>query len=188
VDTGAADHEERRPMRFPEALIRGTNREWPKALRGPSRSLRCLNSLMASGTGRDLPDLELIMTHYHACVWIDHREAKVFAFGAEGSEEADLVDHKAQHHIHRKANQVGLGTAPADDAFLAEVAEALKPAGAILIAGPGRAKTDLDSYLKQHFPAVAKNVRRVEAMDHPTEPEILAAAREYFRRDDKMHQ
>ena len=52
------------------------------------------------------------MTQYHACVWIDHREAKIFSIEAKSAEEIVLHDSHAPKHIHRKADQVGLGKAP----------------------------------------------------------------------------
>lgn len=128
------------------------------------------------------------MTHYHALVWIDHREAKIFGIGLEESDLSKIDDHAPRHHIHRKADHVGLGTMPMDIHFLHDVAKALEPAQAILIAGPGRAKTDLASFLTEHYPAVGNHVRHIEAMDHPTDGELVAAARKYFHAEDRMHQ
>lgn len=127
------------------------------------------------------------MNHYHNCIWIDHREAKLFGIGLDAVDKHDLHDSKAPHHIHRKADHVHLGKSPADAQFLSEVADALKPAGAILIAGPGQAKLELASYLKSHHPDIAKRVWAVEQMDHPTDGEVVAAARKFFKAADRMH-
>ncbi|MDR3475469.1 MAG: translational machinery protein [Devosia sp.] len=127
------------------------------------------------------------MTHYHVCVWIDHREARIFGVGLEETDSEVAANVHAAHHIHRKANQVGLGTDVLDHGFLAEVAALLEPAKAILIAGPGKAKTELASYLNEHLPDVAKNVWGVEAMDHPSDGQLVAAARTYFKAADRMH-
>lgn len=126
------------------------------------------------------------MTHYHALVWIDHREAKIFGIGLDESDLSKIDDRAPHYHIRRKADHVGLGTAPLDSHFLHDVAKLLAPTQAILIAGPGRAKTDLASFLTEHYPAVAKNIWRVEAMDHPTNGELVAAARKYFHAEDRM--
>lgn len=127
------------------------------------------------------------MAQYHACVWIDHREAKIFSIEAHSAEEITLHDANAPKHIHRKADQVGLGKAPPDDAFFAEIGGALATFKAVLIAGPGNARTELASYLAKHVPDLAKRVWGVEPMDHPTEPEIAAAARKYFHAANRMH-
>ena len=127
------------------------------------------------------------MSHYHACVWIDHREAKIFGIGIEDINETVTSNTHDTHHIHRKADHVRLGKAPLDHAFLKEIADRLEPAKAILIAGPSQAKTELADYLKQHFPAISARVWGVEPMDHPTDAEVVAAARKYFRAADRMH-
>ena len=127
------------------------------------------------------------MTHYHALVWIDHQEARIFGIGPEESDLSKIDARSPHHHIHRKADHTGHGTESLDANFLRRVADALASARAIVVAGPGRAKTDLAGFLTEHFPAVAKNIWRIEAMDHPTDGELIAAARKYFHAEDRMH-
>ena len=127
------------------------------------------------------------ISHAHVCVWIDHDAAKVFRIGPGTAEEAILHEPGPHHHIHRKADHVGKGKAPPDQAFLDEVAEALAGAGAILIAGPGQARNELAAHLHHHHPAIARRVWGIEPMDHPTDREIVAAARKYFHAADRMH-
>lgn len=127
------------------------------------------------------------MNHYHACVWIDHQQAKVFGIGADDADVAAIKSDAPHHHIHARADHVGKGHKPISQAFLGEVAEALKPAKAILITGPGLARTELAGYLNEHFPAIAKRVWGVEPMDHPTDGQLTSAARKYFQAADRMH-
>jgi len=126
------------------------------------------------------------MTHYHACVWIDHREARLFSFNAEASDEQVLRDTHAPAHIHRRADHVHLGKASPDATFLAGVAEHLRSFQELLIVGPGTARTEFATYLRDHEPEVAARVLGVEPMDHPTDRQILAAARKFFRSADRM--
>lgn len=127
------------------------------------------------------------MTHYHACVWIDHREAKVFGIGETGADEHEVVDTTSPAHIHRKADHVGLGKAGADPHFFAEVAAQLQPYKAILIVGPGTARSEFAGYLNEHDASLAKRIWGIEPMDHPTDKQIVAAVRRYFRAADRMH-
>ena len=127
------------------------------------------------------------MTHFHACVWLDHREAKIFGVGETGADEAIVEDTKSPAHIHRRADHVGLGKAGADPKFFAEVAELLRPYQAILIAGPGTARSEFAGYLTEHQPRLAKRVWGIEPMDHPTDKQIVAAVRKYFHAADRMH-
>lgn len=127
------------------------------------------------------------MAHYHGCVWIDHREARIFGIGQGEADSKVIHDAAAPHHIHRKADHVGLGKVPIDAAFLNEVAAGLDSFKAIAIFGPGAARTELAGYLAEHHPAVAKRVWGIEPMDHPTDNQIVAAAQKYFKAADRMH-
>lgn len=124
---------------------------------------------------------------YHACVWIDQKQAKVFEITTAEAEEVKLHDTRPVHHLHRKADHVGLGTVEMDHAMLEAVGKALGKAKAILIVGPGKAKTVLAGYLNEHFPEVAKKVWDIKPSDHPTDAQVIAAARDYFHKADRMH-
>lgn len=127
------------------------------------------------------------MTHYHVCVWIDHREAKIIGVGTAGSDSTMVRSNDAVRHIHRKADHVGSGHVKVDAQFLEEVSAILGSAKAILVTGPGQAKTELVAHLKSRHPDVAERIWGVEAMDHPSDAEFSAAARKYFRAEDRMH-
>jgi stalled ribosome rescue protein Dom34 len=121
--------------------------------------------------------------HFHAVVWIDHLEAKVFHFNRDDLDKLVLHPDHPTRNIHRKANTVGSGHA-ADSAFLHEVAQALSDAGAILITGPANAKTELMTHLTSHDPKVAKCVSAVETVDHPSDGQLVELARKHFKSAD----
>ena len=77
--------------------------------------------------------------HYHAVVWIDHREARVFHFNAADVDRLVLRPEHPTKHIHHKANSVGSGHASVDHEYLQAVLGVVADAGAILIAGPAGA-------------------------------------------------
>jgi hypothetical protein len=56
----------------------------------------------------------------------------------------------------------------------------------ILLAGPGDAKRALKSFLQQHRPERAARIMGMVAMDHPGDAEIVAAARRFFARADRI--
>jgi len=125
--------------------------------------------------------------HYHALVWLDHRQAKVFHFNAIESECVVVHSTHPDQHIHHKANSGDSGHVPVDLEYLRRVTlEALK-AGALLITGPSGAKTELARYIQHSEPALAAKISAVEASDHPTDGELLAMGRKFFRADDRMH-
>ena len=125
--------------------------------------------------------------HYHAVVWIDHKEARVFHFGRHEAEKMVIHPDKPTRHIHHKANTVGSGHAHASHDYLHEVAQAISDAGAVLITGPSNAKTELIKHIAEHDAKLMKIIRGVESSDHPSDGQLLAHARKYFDADDKMH-
>jgi hypothetical protein len=125
--------------------------------------------------------------HYHAIVWIDHQQAKIFHFDSTDADRTTVRSTHPHQHIHHKANTRGSGHAPVDAAFLKNVAEALTHAGAILVAGPASAKTELVTHIEREQPDLFKRISGVETMDHPTDGALVAFARRYFKADDRMH-
>jgi hypothetical protein len=124
--------------------------------------------------------------HHHAFVWLDHQVAKVFHFDEESSETAIVKSHHPHQNLHHKANSGDSGHAPVDREYLERVAAALAHAGAILIGGPASAKTELRKHLERAHPGIAAKISAVETLDHPTDGELLAHARRFFRADDRM--
>jgi stalled ribosome rescue protein Dom34 len=124
--------------------------------------------------------------HFHAVVWIDHREARIFRFGPNDINHLVVHPEHPTKHIHHKANSIGSGHAAADQDYLHAVAEAVADAGAILITGPASAKTELVKHIHQHDPNLMKAIAGVETVDHPSDGALVAYARQYFRAADRM--
>lgn len=128
----------------------------------------------------------MIQQHFHAIVWIDHHQAKVFRFNASDVERDVIRPHNPTVHLHHKANVVGSGHAPIDKDFFRRVTESVSGAGAIMIVGPASAKTELAAYIAAHAPHLSGRVSAVEAADHPSDGELVAMARKMFQATDKM--
>jgi stalled ribosome rescue protein Dom34 len=124
---------------------------------------------------------------YHAVVWIDHQQAKVFFFNAEASEMEVIHSTHPHQHLHHKANSGDSGHALVDNTFLKQVTQAITKAGALLITGPANAKVELVAYVKQHNPMLAERISAVETLDHPTDGQLVAHGRSFFKADDRMH-
>jgi stalled ribosome rescue protein Dom34 len=125
------------------------------------------------------------LPHYHAVIWIDHREARVFHFNKTEVDQQTIAPDNPTVHIHHKANTIGSGHAPEDQAFFEAVTIAVSDAGAILIAGPANAKTELVKHIHHAHPRMMRNIAGVETVDHPSDGALLAFARTYFRADDR---
>jgi len=112
-------------------------------------------------------------THFHAVVWIDQHQARVFHFNADDSDAA--VVHPAHHLQH-----------PQEQTFFRAVVESIGDAGAVLIGGPADTKHRLYRYIQAHAAALLPRIAAVEPLDHPSDGELLAHARRFFRAADRM--
>ena len=126
------------------------------------------------------------MAHFHAVVWLDHSQARVFHFSRDDVERLVAHASHANPHQHHKRGSIGSGHAPEDREYFEHVAGLLKGAGEILVAGPGNAKLELVKYLEKHHHELAAKVVGVETLDHPTDGQLLAHARKYFAAKDNM--
>lgn len=120
------------------------------------------------------------MSH-HVAVWIDHREAKIFTIEPETFEMSKVV--APHHHVTRKASEQG--THAELGSFYQDVATALKGTGALLIVGPSSAKLDFIRHLQGHDHALEAAICGVETLDHPTDPQLVAYVRHYFKNKDR---
>jgi hypothetical protein len=125
-------------------------------------------------------------SHYHAIVWIDHHEARIFHFNVSDVDRLVIHPKDPTRHIHHKANSIGSGQAAEDQNFLERVAESIADAGAVLITEPANAKLELVKHIDRREPALIGKIAGVETVDHPTDGELVAKARKYFSADHQM--
>jgi len=123
---------------------------------------------------------------FHAVVWIDHHEARVFHFDADEVQLEEVHPKHPTRHIHHKANSVGSGHGSEDQNFFSAVVEAIGSAGEVLITGPASAKHELVKHIERHPSQLRARVVGVETVDHPTDRELLAHARRFFLASDRM--
>jgi hypothetical protein len=129
---------------------------------------------------------EAMPSHYHAVVWIDHRQARIFHFNKGEADKLVVSPENPVRHLHHKANSVGSGHAPEDQSFLEEVVKAVADAGAILIVGPSNEKNELVKHIKHLHPEMLINIEGVESADHPSDRELVSYARRYLESADLM--
>ena len=127
-------------------------------------------------------------------VWIDHKEAHVFHVQPEtiGHVQPEPIDETTirspQHLFHRHPKGRGETKEHPEDAtrFFHEVASSLEGSDAVLIVGPSSAKLEFLRYVQDHEQGLRAKVVGVETVDHPTDREIVAYARRYFKGSDRM--
>lgn len=122
--------------------------------------------------------------HFHAVVWMDHRDAHIYEFNPEDVQKFSVHSHKAKH-LHHKAGVLGSGHAAEDTQYFQDIAHVLEGPQEVLVTGPGGAKTQFVKWAVKHAHAVSDKVKGVETSDHPTDGQIVAHARAYFGAFDR---
>lgn len=118
-------------------------------------------------------------------LWIDHQEARIcladgtlrpaILAGPPDAEEGEKKEKRPN-----KAAASGRRSERLNARFFEQVAAALKGAGPLLLCGPSTAKVEFSKYLEKRAPALAEEVVAVQSMDHPTDRQLAAFARNYF--------
>ncbi len=119
------------------------------------------------------------MTLFHAVVWIDHQSAKVLQF-----DEAHVQAEKVKAHSHH-TKQHG-SAVRSEHEFFGEVCDALNGIEEVLVVGSSTAQADFKHYADKHRPQTAKHIVGYETVDHPTENQLIAMAKQYFLKYDRM--
>jgi hypothetical protein len=119
------------------------------------------------------------MTTFHAVLQIDHHEARLLQFDAEHVQASRVKAHRHLTHQHRSAVRTG-------HEFFGEVCDALDGIAEVLVTGGHVAVADFQRYAHEHRPAVARHLVGHELVDHPTEAQLVALARHWFLKHDRM--
>jgi stalled ribosome rescue protein Dom34 len=117
------------------------------------------------------------MGTFHAVVWMDHQEAHVFVFDREHVERQRIPSRS--HHKHQ-------GKAGDTAAFFGDIAQALKGTHEVLLTGPGAARNEFREWCQAHAKATAGVIVDSIATDHPSDRQLVALARQYFKKFDAM--
>jgi hypothetical protein len=141
------------------------------------------------------------MSTYHAIVWLDRSEAHVILFdrehiaaqkiksrsthrppGGHGGSHQGSPRGPGAHGHHSPAG--GHGTA--DEAYYHAIAESLKGVHEILVTGPAQAKDEFKAHCERHDKDIARAIVGVVPSDHPSDGQLVAMARQYFLKYDRM--
>ncbi len=117
------------------------------------------------------------MTTFHAVVWMDHQEAHVLMFDREHV-ESQRVKSRTHHKHQGKSSDLAV--------LFGETAKALHGAHEVLLTGPGKARDEFRDWCQQHDAGVAKVIVDSVSSDHPTDAQVVAMARQYFKKFDQM--
>jgi len=126
------------------------------------------------------------MSHSHAIVWMDSREAHVFQFSADDVEKLRIPSHNPFRKNHHKAGVIGAGHVHLDHNYFDEITEALSGVKEWLLTGPGTAKDEMARHVEQHLPHLKHTLCGLHTSDHPTDGQLVDQARWTFKGIDRM--
>jgi stalled ribosome rescue protein Dom34 len=119
------------------------------------------------------------MPTFHAVVWVDHQRAQVLQFDPEQVHAQTIKAH--DHYTAQHGSRVRT-----EHEFFGEICDALKGIVEVLVTGPRTGVADFRHYLGKHRPDIGAHVVGFEVVDHPTDNQLVALARKFFLRIDRM--
>lgn len=119
------------------------------------------------------------MTMFHAVLWVDHHSARLLQFDTEHVQASKVKAHT--HHTRQHGSAVR-----SEHEFFAEVCQALEGITEVLATGSKTALADLRHYVDKHRPHQAAQIVGWEVVDHPSDNQLVALARQYFLKYDRM--
>lgn len=112
-------------------------------------------------------------------VHIDHHKAEVLQLDAEQVTSGHIKEHT--HYTRQHGSAVR-----SEHEFFADVCDAVAGVADVLVLGSHTAQADFRHYIEKHRAALLKQIVGWKTIDHPTEGQLLALAREYFIEHDGM--
>ena len=109
----------------------------------------------------------------YAVVLIDHHNAQVLQFDDDHVQSQKVKSHT--HYTRQHGSSVRT-----EHEFFGEVCDALAGIAGVLATGSHTAQADFRHFVDKHRPALAQHIVAWETVDHPTEGQLLALARQYF--------
>jgi stalled ribosome rescue protein Dom34 len=119
------------------------------------------------------------MTTFHAVVWTDHQSAQVLQFDAEHVQAEKIKAHS--HHTAQHGSAVRT-----QHEFFGHLCDALADIPEVLVVGPKTGITDFEHYVTKHRAETAKRIVAYDVVDHPSDKQLVALARKYFLKFDRM--
>ena len=119
------------------------------------------------------------MTTQHAIVQVDHHNAQILQFDAEHVQAQRVKAHT--HHTRQHGSAVRT-----EHEFFGHVCDALAGIPEVLVVGSHQAQADFRHYADKHRPETARRIVGYETTDHPSENQLVAFARQYFLKFDRM--
>ena len=121
-------------------------------------------------------------------VWLDSKNAHVFAMKTSGVEKSVVSKSDKDHHTRHKHD---MRSDSNSEHYYRDLAAKLKGADQLLLMGPGQAKKHFKDHLTTHQAnTLAKKIigiENLESFEHKTEKQMMATAHKFFKTYDLFH-
>ncbi len=121
-------------------------------------------------------------------VWLDSKNAHVFAMKSSGIEKTVVSKSEKDHHSRHKNDKRKDSNS---EHYFTELAKKLKGADQILLIGPGLAKNHFQDHLATHEASILSKkiigLEKMEGLKHKTEKQLLAKAHQFYKTYDLFH-
>lgn len=118
-------------------------------------------------------------------VWLDSKNAHVFAMNSTGIVKNIVSKSDLDHHTRHKND---MRRDSNKEHYFSELSKSLKGADQILLMGPGLAKNHFKDHLTTHQAhTIAKKnigIEKMESFEHKTEKQMMAKAHKFFKTYD----
>ena len=95
-------------------------------------------------------------------------------------------EHAQAQRIKSRSHHKHQGKAEDMASFFTDIAEGLADTREVLLSGPGLVRNQFREWVGKHHSAVAAAVVDSVAADHPSDAQLVAMARQYFKKFDNM--
>lgn len=119
------------------------------------------------------------MPFHHAVVFVDHHCARILQFSAH-----TLQERKVNAHLHLSGQDER--NARSQHAFFDKVCDGLDGVAEVLVVGGQRGIADFRHFVQQHRPGAARQIAGYAALDHSSDNELVALARQWFAKQAQM--
>ena len=119
------------------------------------------------------------MSSFHAVAWLDHQHAQILQFDPDHVESRRIKAHT--HHTRQHGSQVR-----SEHEYFGQICDALEGISEVLVTGSKTATTDFRHYVEKHRATLKAHILDYESVDHPSDRQLVALAREYFLKADRM--
>ncbi len=123
----------------------------------------------------------------HVIVWLDHSQAHIIAFNRDAALPPAIVHApNGQQHRHHQTHAIGPGKAADNPEYFEHILDKIRNIAEWLVVGPANAKLAFAKHIGKHHANLLDHMIGLETVDHPSDGQLLAYARKYFRAADHM--